>query len=378
MDSIYEKDNVINKDILYTDNPLRITTLSGVDESSLEECLNIVIEANKYATFHLIQYSKQDRRIYFYADTDVYTKAWKPKKKSSKSLKTIEDVTEEIEKVFNFSKEKETTCMSIFDRDDIISLYDIGLLLQKENEKLSDIKVEYINMIEDAYRKKKDDNKVGVYFDKFDYSDKRLKLSFKKYSFTEYVEHTFCKKDGILVLESSILNDDDVLPAAGEFISEFFDKLLEFKNLNEQKSKRINPLNSSFIIDISSSGIEIYTEEYKFLYDSIFELRLFLDYKGRNNYNCKCNYNSVVSLIDNKEDELFKKIYIRISDCPEWMHRSLYEERKRQLEIENQERKQQEEQQLQQEEQKESEKQEEIPKQKVKKRFFSFFNKKGE
>lgn len=51
-----------------------------------------------------------------------------------------------------------------------------------------------------------------------------------------------------------------------------------------------------------------------------------------NKYEYDCNSNNVISVCRNKEDELFKRIFIRIDDCPERAHKKLRSFRKEQLE----------------------------------------------
>ena len=45
----------------------------------------------------------------------------------------------------------------------------------------------------------------------------------------------------------------------------------------------------------------------------------------------KCNSSIVNEAFKNNEDEIFKRIFVRIEDCPEWSKKMLYEIRKNQL-----------------------------------------------
>ena len=50
-----------------------------------------------------------------------------------------------------------------------------------------------------------------------------------------------------------------------------------------------------------------------------------------NKYNYKCNSQMVSSAIYGNEDKIFKKIFIKIEDCPKWSREALYELRNNQL-----------------------------------------------
>lgn len=65
---------VINKTIVYSDtvlsvndsgNNLKVTSISNVNESSLEKCLKTIFESNPNVIFNTIQYSKNDKKVRF-------------------------------------------------------------------------------------------------------------------------------------------------------------------------------------------------------------------------------------------------------------------------------------------------------------------------
>ena len=72
---------VINKTIVYSDTVLnlkdlgdniKVTSISDVDEFSFEFCLKKVFESNPGVTFNTIQYSKENKKIYFYTLLRLY------------------------------------------------------------------------------------------------------------------------------------------------------------------------------------------------------------------------------------------------------------------------------------------------------------------
>ena len=59
---------IINKKIIYSDtilplkdtgNNIKVTTISNISESSLENCIKIILESNPDVIFNTIQYSKK-------------------------------------------------------------------------------------------------------------------------------------------------------------------------------------------------------------------------------------------------------------------------------------------------------------------------------
>ena len=63
-------------------------------------------------------------------------------------------------------------------------------------------------------------------------------------------------------------------------------------------------------------------------FDTEFKLT---SYSYNNKYDYDCNSNTVISTIQGKEDELFKRIFVKINDCPKWSQQLLYQIRQKQL-----------------------------------------------
>ena len=75
---------VVNKTIVYSDtvlplkdvgSNLKVTSISNVGEFSLESCLKKIFESNPKVVFNTIQYSKSDKKVYFYTDKEISKKA---------------------------------------------------------------------------------------------------------------------------------------------------------------------------------------------------------------------------------------------------------------------------------------------------------------
>lgn len=77
---------VVNKKILYSDtvlpvkeigNNLNITSIEDINEQSLEKCLKTIFESNPNVIFNTIQYSKNDKKVYFYTNKEISIKKYK-------------------------------------------------------------------------------------------------------------------------------------------------------------------------------------------------------------------------------------------------------------------------------------------------------------
>lgn len=206
--------NVVNKTIVYGDtvlslkdsgNNLKVTSISNVSEYSLESCLKTIFESNSNVVFNTIQYSKSDKKLYFYTNTEISKKAWEDSKINTyKPLTSSSEILEEVKKILMAEKNKD---------DDCISLYDIAQLMKNKNYQYETMKKSYEsrleNMINDKYR----NSRIVVH--NFDYEKSELRISFKY--FKTYDTICFAKKNGDLyVSESESLWDKNVLVTLGD------------------------------------------------------------------------------------------------------------------------------------------------------------------
>ena len=124
----------IIKNINYSDTVLnlkelgeniKLTTISNVTEFYLEECLKTIFESNKDVNFNTIQYSKNNEKVYFYADKTINLAVYKEKLKNEHNYITKpSEILKEIRNVL--TKEK---C----NNPEKVSLYTISKIV---NEKM--------------------------------------------------------------------------------------------------------------------------------------------------------------------------------------------------------------------------------------------------
>lgn len=318
---------VVNKTIVYSDTVLpikdlggnlKVTSISNVDEYSLEKCLKIIFESNPNVIFNTIQYSREDKKVYFYSNDEISKKAWEDSKiRTYKPITKSSEILEEVKNILVCEPNKNTDC---------ISLYDIAQLLKiKSNEYKSDkhsFEKHFDYVIESRYGSS---SSIVVY--DFDYDKDELRIGFKYWE--NYDKIIFAKKDeDLYVKESESSRGKDILVALGDSLSKLYDKFIQYRDIKQQNSYRIKPVNSNFLVDVSYYGVDIFVNGGEFRIIKEFELS---SHSYETGYDYDCNSSTVINALKGNEDELFKRIFVMIDDCPEWMQEQLYEIRQNQL-----------------------------------------------
>jgi len=323
---------VINKTIVYSDtvlplkdtgNNLKVTSISNVSEASLESCLKTIFESNPNVIFNTIQYSKNDKKVYFYTNQDITTKAYEESKFTNyKPITSRTEILEEVKNVLLTQNIKDNDC---------ISLYDVLTLLKKLDNEYDSIIRRYENRF-DYVAKERLGESSSVYYRGFDYEKNILYISFSKYyRSSDYDDMYFAKQNGDLyVVKSESCWTDEVFSALSSSLSEMYDELLKYADYMDYKFTKNDrkPVNSNFNVNISYPGIWLTVKDFNNRFMN--ELELFASsYNG--SYELKCNSSIVNEAISGKETEIFKRIFVKISDCPEWSQARLYEIRQNQL-----------------------------------------------
>ena len=325
---------VKNKTIVYNDtvlplkdlgNNLKVCTISDVSEYSLESCLKKIFEANPDVIFNTIQYSKNDKKVYFYTDKNISTKIWEESKVIKyKPLNSATEILEEFKKVFSSDKNKDTEC---------ISLYEILKLIKSRKIQYDEMEESYKSELKNAIDMKYNHAYISIIG--FNYRSDELMILFKRY--VDCNEICFSKNNGdLFITKSETYHDKNVLAILGNILSNAYDDYKKYGDFKNQYKYALKSVNSNFLVDIKDNKVIIYSER-----ASDFELSSYLkllpydyetsSYDYKNKYDYDCNSNTVISAIRGKEDELFKRIFIRIDDCPEWSKQSLYQIRQEQL-----------------------------------------------
>lgn len=208
-------------------------------------------------------------------------------------------------------------------KEDCISLYDVAILMKSKYDELENSKKYYDKELDCLLKSELGSIHCCLY--NFNYDTNELKIGIKDFTSYNYEDIVFTKKDGDLVIVSSnYWNANEILACIGNQISIIYDKLLEFKYFEEQHNYGFHSANSSFFVDIGKCGVSILNEDF----DGDFELSL---YSCDNEWHYKCSSNDIINVLKNKENEIFKRIFVKIDDCPEWARAQLYVKRQDEL-----------------------------------------------
>lgn len=332
---------IINKTIVYSDTllpvkglgkDLKVSTISDVDEYLLEKCLRIIFESNPNVVFNTIQYSRADKKVYFYTNQEISIKEYEESKfKRYKPITSSSEIVEEIKSILLAEKNNSSDC---------ISLFDIVQLLKKTTYDYERVKKRYQHQFNNIIKNIFGNGGRIIVYD-FDYRKKLLKIGFKILSLEfrgssatydplkkDYEEINFAKQNGDLyIVNSKTWYDKKVFAALSSKLSMLYDELISFsdyKNTNYYIPNIIKSVNTNFWIDISVNGVGILVKPLENSY-------LLFSRSYSNDYLIECNSSIVIESLKNKESEIFKRIFVKIDDCPEWCQATLYEMRQNQL-----------------------------------------------
>lgn len=314
------KEMMQNLQIVYSNADLHKTSISGVEEEDIARCVEIIKESNPNIDINLIQYSKDSRRITFYAVRPILTSEWENDfSQQQKPITSSTGVLEEIKKLINPAPQVENTMISLDDNDTIISLSEVLKLLRSTYNDHTNLKERYESEATSKYIQVSTDSS-RVYIRDYDYIKEKLQVAFSPYSFSNWVYYYFYKKDDDLISQKdeNWRSEDKGVVAISETILNYINDLESYRGFNTQKSSSIPTVNSRFVVSIDRYGVELSTPTRYFSLDA-------KSYKD--GYNYECNSNNIASVIKNNEDLIYDKILVRIKDCPEWMHAKLYERR---------------------------------------------------
>lgn len=327
---------VINKNIIYSDtvlnlkdsgNSIKITSISNVSKDSLEECLRTIFEANKDVVFNTVQYSKENKKIYFYTDEEVDTKVWEGKQYiklnyASNSKEILEHIKEILEKE------------EIRDLE-YISLYEVLKIYKKAHDNI-DSHEKRINEIVQSIVKDKNYSWYFSCLHGYDYDKEQLHLSiWTKGNSSDSQSYYFRKRNDDLYVSEKTKGAylyEDLDGEIDEKLSSLIDYYENVRPICEQKSDNIPIINSSLKAYINYYGIDLY------IGNCLLSSPFYIEWRTHNG-SIKTNINSsnTNKLIRDNQTELLKKIYVKIKDCPIWTQEILQNIRQDQLIKEEQE-----------------------------------------
>lgn len=317
---------VVNKTIVYSDtvlslndkgSNLKITTISNVEEFMLDDCLRIIFESNPSVIFNTVQYSKNDKKVYFYTNKEIdISKYKKISTIEYRPIKNKQDILEEIKRIISLPKVNRYDCVSLNTAYEFI--------LKKRNELKN--KEKYYKRILDNTIKEKYGRDSGLVVHGFDYETGELSIAFKHFGSKYYNIDLKIKDEDLYVSSSETYESDDVFRLLYKQLTLLYNEYEKYREFYEQKTYHERPVNSNFFIDIDFYGVRIYNKEF---FNKDFEIR-YPSYSKE--YEIECNSAKLMSVIEETQRDILNKIYIEIEKCPKCSRKELYDIRKKQLE----------------------------------------------
>ncbi len=324
---------IANKTIVYSDTvlsvkdlgqDLKVSIISDVSEYSLERCLQIIFESNPNVVFNIIQYSRNDKKVYFYTNQEITTKEYEESKlKKYKPFTSISEMLEETKSILLAEKNNSSDC---------VSLFDVAQLLKKLNHDYNIVKEGYESQFKSIIKNAFGDSS-SIVIHEFDYKKKILSIGFKRWDLYDYDydEINFAKQNNDLyIVKSESSYDTEVFTELSSGLSKLYDELISFADYKNKANDKYNTksVNSNFSVDISHDGVRIFAQLQGNSYSKDFSL---FSSSDTNKYLIKCNSSIVNETLKDKESEIFKRIFVKIDDCPVWSQAKLYEIRQNQL-----------------------------------------------
>ena len=307
-----------NINIIYSDNiiPFEETNQSkcvasfcGVSEWELEKCIKEIMDDNKEVIFNVIQYSKDDNRVFFYTDKPIcIPNEYRKEKEVEKSLFSV------VNDILRYKDDL---------NEELISLHNLLYVIRglDEKSKLDKNSLKYDVQMDISVRLGYDKLEL---FD-INYIDNSLVMLFKKDKKSDFKPITFIKENGELkVLKSDSEYAEDILLAARKTLTEYYDYCLNNKPYNIETVTNVETQQDRFLASISKGGVKAY-------YESINgELKIVSPvspYIGEVITNDSATY----KLVNENSDDVMRNLYVRISDCPSWCRQKAIEARIREV-----------------------------------------------
>lgn len=323
---------VINKTVVYSDTvikldslgkDIKVTSIDNVTESDLEKCIKYIFESNEDVLFNTVQYSRKDKKVYFYTNRTLDLSKWENRNVKEYERITNKDILlEELSYLFDSSNRPKD--------ENIISLYDIFMFFRKTYGSENRIKGIFSNRIENVLKNKMS-NSIWLYGLNLDYSSKELTL---RYSYLKEEKKIVFSKNGddVYIVKSDAPRANEVFSYITSIISEAYDELLNFEVFNTFKdaNSHIDVVNSNLKASIGHSYIDLYNTK-PHSYSRDFDISFGIIFDSRH---VDCNSSIVLDLVTNNEEKLFKNAFVKIEDCPSWTRDILYQTRKENLEKE--------------------------------------------
>lgn len=164
-------------------------------------------------------------------------------------------------------------------------------------------------------------------FGSFDYDPKtqEMKLVLNYYMGKEEVYEMKRLDNGDVVVTSTTHKEgvSKMLMLIGAYIDEMCEYKEQTLDYNTLDARGIKGSNGKFLISMDKTGVTVHRPGFK----------ISTEYEWNNCpiYKIYCDSLGVNQTLKNKEEEFFKRLRVKINDCPEWMHDELKHRNKKEI-----------------------------------------------
>lgn len=323
---------VVNKNIVYCDTVIKldslgkdvkVTSVDNINEHDLERCIKCIFENNEDVLFNTVQYSRKDKKIYFYTDKVLDLTKWNNRNiKEYTKINNTDTLLSELNYLFDSSNRPR--------EEDIISLLDVFNLFLKTKESIDKIEGIFEDRICNIL---KDKHNKDIYSCSllFDYVSNELTLKYSLKGETKKIVFSKSNND-VFIVRSDDSSANKIFSQISSIICETYDELINFKYFDDSFSNySIDVINSNLKASITNSYIGVYRRPRGYFVNKDFEISLGVLI---NSCHVDCNSSLVLDLITNNEKNLLNNVFIKIEECPKWTRDILYETRRKNLEEE--------------------------------------------
>ena len=205
-----------------------------------------------------------------------------------------------------------------------VSVYLIAELLKEYNNRYNILREDYANEFEYMLKEQIPKTRVIVY--NFNYEINELSIGIYNCLKDEFDKISFAKDNECLVITKSDFDEYQfVFNILYSKLLKLYNELLIFSDYEKTNRFGIRTIDYDFLVDISLKEINITNNDKCFnIYSS----------NDSNEYKCNCYNKNNCSLceLNNRQDVIFKHLFVKINDCPEWSQGLLFEQRKKELE----------------------------------------------
>lgn len=303
--NIVYADNILPFD--ETNNSKCVTSLAGISEWEFEECIKKIMKDNPDAGFNVIQFSREDNRVYFYTDNPVMI-TYEPNKEYQISM-FDNDLTEVIDDVLKYEDDL---------NERLVSIYNLLTITKKMKEKhertIKELKADI-----DMEMSRKFDPYYSFKIGEVNYLDGTMTMLIKQTKKSEPVEVVFAKVKGELKVISSQLDSSPKLErVCSNSLTAYYDYFMDKKGYKTERVVGAQTQEKLFRCNITNQGVRVYSENNV----DIIALNSSMD--------CKVHTtnNELREKLQGKEKELLSKLYVMIDRLPMWLKEAALDARK--------------------------------------------------